>query len=319
MAHLRKHFDRPFATLRDDAIAGAIEFLGTTTFLLLGLGGIQAAATSNINSLNAAGSGQDPTGGSNGGAKSLSNAPTTLDQIMFISVSFGLALLTSAWMFYRVTGGVFNPSVALTLFLCGVIGPVRLVFYFVAEMVGAIVASAILSALLPGPLTVTPSLGSGTSRSQGVFIEMFITAALCLAVLMLAVEKHRATPLAPIGIGLTLFACHLFAVMYTGAAMNTARAFGPSVVTGFASNHWIYWLGPFLGSLLAVAIYAFLKMINYGHLNPGQDSPNSKRSPELFTDANTPNGKPMRENSTSDDRTVNGHTTNGVTGPHYGV
>ena len=45
---------------------------------------------------------------------------------------------------------------------------------------------------------------------------MFITTALVIAVLMLAAEKHQATPFAPIGIGLTLFACHLFAVFYTG-------------------------------------------------------------------------------------------------------
>jgi len=297
MAHLRKHFKRPFAALRDDAISGAIEFLGTTTFLLLGLGGVQAAVTSSASSRAAAAP----------GAKSP-------DEIMFIATSFGLALLTSAWTFYRVTGGVFNPAVALSLFLCGVIGPIRLVFYFFAEMIGAIVASAILSGLLPGPLAVTPSLSSGTSRSQGVFIEMFITAALCLSVLMLAVEKHHATPLAPIGFGLTLFVCHLFAVAYTGASMNTARAFGPSVITGFMNDHWIYWLGPFLGSLLATAIYAFLKVIKYWRLNPGQDSPDPEGSPELFTNANAPNGVPMEEKPTTDSPVTEGHT-----GPHHGV
>jgi hypothetical protein len=82
--------------------------------------------------------------------------------------------------------------------------------------------------------------GPGVNNAQAVFIEMFITAALCLAVLMLGAEKHEATPFAPVGVGLTLFACHLFALFFTGASMNTARAFGPAVVTGFPdSRHWI--------------------------------------------------------------------------------
>lgn len=76
--------------------------------------------------------------------------------------------------------------------------------------------------------------------AQGVFIEMFITTALCMTVLMLGAEKHQATPFAPVGVGLTLFACHLWAVFYTGAAMNTARAFGPAAVTGFHyPKHWV--------------------------------------------------------------------------------
>jgi len=54
--------------------------------------------------------------------------------------------------------------------------------------------------------------------------------------------------------------------------MNTARAFGPAVVTGFPyDKHWVYWVGPFLGSLLAAGFYTLLKHYNYWRLNPGQD------------------------------------------------
>lgn len=53
-------------------------------------------------------------------------------------------------------------------------------------MLGGIIAAAILNGLTPGPLAVGVSLGQGTNRAQGLFIEMFTTAALTLSVLMLA-------------------------------------------------------------------------------------------------------------------------------------
>ncbi|KIM39248.1 hypothetical protein M413DRAFT_48682, partial [Hebeloma cylindrosporum] len=216
------------------------EFIGTAFFLLFGLGGIQAATAET----------------EQGGGRQSS----TTEQVMYISTSMGLSLLVSAWLFFRVTGGLFNPNISLALLLVGALAPVRFVLYCIAQLLGAITGAAILRSLTSASLSVNTVLQQGTNRAQGVFIEMFITAALVLSVLMLAAEKHQATPFAPIGIGLTLFACHLFAVYYTGAAMNTARAFGPAVVSGFpVPNHWVYWLGPFLGSLLGTGFYALLK------------------------------------------------------------
>jgi len=259
-----------FANFKEDLKAASLEFLGTTLFLLLGLGGIQAAAYSNAETVAAAAQG--------GGVQAV-NPVASIQQLLYIAVSMGLSLLVSVWAFYRVTGGVFNPAVATSLLLVGAIGPVRWALYCIAQLAGGIAASALLLALLPGPLVVSTTPGIHVSNAQAVWIEAFLTAALCLTVLMLAAEKHKATPMAPVSIGLTLFAGHLFGVIYTGAAMNTARAFGPAVVSGFDKTHWVYWVGPFVGSLIATAIYSYLKFINYPALNPGQDADDTTKSP----------------------------------------
>ncbi|KAG2132964.1 aquaporin-like protein [Suillus clintonianus] len=253
-----RYFNRGvFSTFKLDCKAAALEFVGTTFFLLLGLGGIQAANDE------------------------ASSSGTTIEHVMYIATSMGFSLLVSAWLFYRITGGLFNPNITLALYLVGVITPVRFVLFCIAQLIGGIAASALLLALTPGPLAVNTFLQQGINPAQGVFIEMFLTAALVMAVLMLAAEKSQVTPFAPIGIGLTLFVGQLWAVFYTGAAMNTARAFGPAVVTGFpSSTHWVYWVGPFLGSLLGTAFYAMLKWMHYQDLNPSQASTHEMDSPD---------------------------------------
>ena len=102
---------------------------------------------------------------------------------------------------------------------------------------------------------------------------MFLTAQLVFTIFMLAAEKHKSTFIAPIGIGLSLFIAELMGVYYTGGSLNPARSFGPSVVVHqFHSYHWIYWLGPILGALLASGFYMFIKALEYETVNPEQDA-----------------------------------------------
>jgi aquaporin related protein len=108
--------------------------------------------------------------------------------------------------------------------------------------------------------------------AQGVWIEALCTALLVFTIIMLAKEKHRATFIAPIGIGLALFIAELVAVYYTGGSLNPARSFSPAAVAhNFTRNHWIYWVGPFVGLILAVLFYQLMKILEYEMANPGQD------------------------------------------------
>lgn len=111
---------------------------------------------------------------------------------------------------------------------------------------------------------------------------------LTFAVLMLAVEKHHTTPFAPVGVGITLFICELWSIPLTGGSVNTARSFGPAVVTHFADSHWIYWLGPTLGALLAAAVYILAKRSKYWTLAPDQDSVDHRKSPTVLPLARSP-------------------------------
>lgn len=89
--------------------------------------------------------------------------------------------------------------------LVGALGWAKAFLLIIAQIVGAIAAAAVVSGLLPGPLAVRTTLSSGVSLTRGVFIEALCTAELIFAIFMMAAEKHRATFLAPVGIGLALF------------------------------------------------------------------------------------------------------------------
>ncbi|EHK16265.1 uncharacterized protein TRIVIDRAFT_228188 [Trichoderma virens Gv29-8] len=278
----------PREGIRNEIVVVFGEFCGTFMFLLMSFIGAQAAIENN-----------DPGN---------PNAPLFPFSLLYIAASFGSALAVNVWVFYRVTGGMFNPAVSvesiwlyndsssvadelitvhkvtLGLVLVGAVKPLRGLFIFPTQIVAGIAAAAVTDALLPGPLLVANKLSSGTSISRGLFIEMFLTSQLVITVYFLAVEKHRATFLAPLGIGLAVFIAHICGTNFTGTGINPARSFGPAVVTDFTGYQWIYWVGPFLGSLLAFAVYTILKWLEYHTANPGQDDDSTaKKTPAGFS------------------------------------
>ncbi|EQB49634.1 Aquaporin-1 [Colletotrichum siamense] len=227
------------------------EFCGTFMFLLLSFIGAQTALVTN--------------------SPDDSSAPLSPASLMYIASSFGTAIAVNVWIFYRVSGGMFNPAVTLGLLLVGAVKPLAGLCIIPAQLAASIAASAVVYGVLPGPLLVNNTLGNGATVAQGFFIEMLLTAQLVLTVYFLAVEKHRATFLAPIGVGISVFIAHITATNWTGTSINPARSFGPAVIAGFVNYHWIYWIGPFAGAILSFLVYAMFKWLEYQTANPGQD------------------------------------------------
>ena len=198
------------------------EYVGTVLFLFFALGGTQVA--NNI-----------PTSSGQTVAQIGSNP----QQLQYIALCFGFSLAVNAWVFFRISGGLFNPAVTLGMCLVGAVPWFRGLLLFVVQILGGVTAAALVACMFPGPLNVQTSLGGGTTVVQGLFIEMILTAELVFTIFMLAAEKHRATFIAPVGIGLSLFIIELVGVYFTGGSVNPARSFGPCVVNhDFHGYHW---------------------------------------------------------------------------------
>ncbi|KAI0129013.1 MIP family channel protein [Xylariales sp. AK1849] len=243
---------------KNHTVAALGEFVGTTMFLFFAFTGTGVAKIPT-------GTGSDTT---TAGATGFDISVQT-----YIALAFGFSLMVNAWVFYRISGGLFNPAVTLALVLIKAITPTRGVFVFAAQVAGGIAAAGLASCMFPTPLNVSTSLAPGVSLVQGVFIEAILTFELVFTIFMLAAEKHRATFVAPVGIGLALFIAELGGVYYTGGSLNPARSLGPCVIAvKFESEHWIYWVGPLIGALVAVGLYKAIKALQYEAVNPGQDS-----------------------------------------------
>jgi len=253
--HLRRPERGPASlAIKNHFIAMIGEYVGTVLFMIFALGGTNVA---NIPTTSV-------TGGTTEGQSGTTAASVNTSSLLYIALSFGFSLAVNAWIFFRVSGGLFNPAVSLGMVLVGALTPLRGALLTLSQILGGITGAAIIQAITPGTLNVRTTLGGGTSITQGLFIEMFLTSLLMLAILLLAAEKHKATFIAPIGIGLALFVAELLGVYYTGGSLNPARSFGPSVVLrDFEGYHWIYWLGPVLGSCLASGFYKLLKWLQY--------------------------------------------------------
>ncbi|ORY50884.1 aquaporin-like protein [Rhizoclosmatium globosum] len=226
------------------------EMLGMFIFIFLSLGGVQSALKTNANELSV-----NPT-------------------LAFIEIAmcFGFGLSAAIFFSYRISGGALNPAVNFGLFVAGVMDPITLAAYTIAQMAGASIACGIVSVVFPGDFKGANQIFAGTSVAQAFFLELILTAGLVLIVLFLAVEKSKITFYAPMVIGTYVFIAHLLAIPYTNTSINPARSFGASIASGIWNDHWLFWVAPLLGASLSGALYRFYKFAEYHTLNPGQDA-----------------------------------------------
>jgi len=177
--------------------------------------------------------------------------------VVRIALAFGLAVATMAQSIGHISGCHINPAVTAGLFVGRKIGLIKAILYVVIQCVGALLGAGLLygtAGTYAGMQGITEI--NGVNMGQAFGIEFLITMVLVLVVFGAAAdEDNEVKGSAPLAIGLSITACHLFAVPITGASMNPARSFGPAAVGSKWNDHWVYWLGPILGGVCAGIIY----------------------------------------------------------------
>jgi len=92
---------------------------------------------------------------------------TSTSNLLFIAFAFGISLVINVWIFFRVSGALFNPAIALSLAIARVIPPLRAVVLVIAQVLVGITAAALVNSLTPSELNVGNRLGGGVSIAQG--------------------------------------------------------------------------------------------------------------------------------------------------------
>jgi aquaporin Z len=187
------------------------------------------------------------------------NASGATTRIVPIALAFGLALLAGLYAFGEVSGGHFNPAVSLAMLADGRIGPVTMLGYWVAQIVGGVLAGFTMLAVTTqdAVASTATTLGSGIDVWEGFLLEAVFTA-IFLLVILRASKSTSSAPTAFLAIALTLVVIHLVLIPFTGTSVNPARSLGPGIVGGVWTDQWIYWTAPLVGAAVGWGIYRFV-------------------------------------------------------------
>ena len=183
-----------------------------------------------------------------------------------VALAFGLTVLTMAYAVGGISGGHFNPAVTLGLTLGGRFEAKNLIPYWIAQLVGGILAAAILFFIASGKADF--SAGGFASNGYGdlspgkyslgaaLAIEVVLTA-FFLIIILGSTSSRAPAGFAPIAIGLGLTLIHLISIPVTNTSVNPARSTAAALFanTGAISQLWLFWVAPLIGAALGAVIW----------------------------------------------------------------
>ena len=154
-----------------------------------------------------------------------------------------------------VSGAHLNPAVSIAFAARGNFPWKRVPAYIVAQILGAILATLLLWAMLGKYGSAGLTLpGHGVSNLTALLTEIVLTAGLVSVILGTASGAQALGPIAALGVGSYIILAGMWAALVSGASMNPARSLGPALVLNDWTSWWVYLAGPIIGALIAVGM-----------------------------------------------------------------
>src|ERR1700732_2133775 len=187
-----------------------------------------------------------------------------------VSFAFGLSVVTMAYAIGHVSGCHLNPAVTVGLAAGGRFPPGQVAPYVIAQVIGAVAASALLYVIASGAagFDVRNRFSSngydahspGHDSLVACFIMEVVMTMMFLFIIMGATHGNAPAGFAPLAIGLTLVMIHLVSIPVTNTSVNPARSTGPALfVGGWAlAQLWLFWVAPLMGGALGGVLYRWL-------------------------------------------------------------
>lgn len=190
------------------------------------------------------------------------NCGSDTASVVGTAVAFGLAVVAMAYTIGGISGCHINPAITLGCLLTKRISGKDAVMYMIFQVIGAVLASCVLFALV----STSPELAQGTTTGanacsgtvlNGLIAEIVLTCIFVLVVLGTTDAEKGAGNFAGLAIGLSLILIHLVGIHYTGTSVNPARSIGPALFEGGKALNqlWVFIVGPFVGAVLAACIW----------------------------------------------------------------
>ncbi|XP_050229798.1 probable aquaporin PIP2-8 [Mercurialis annua] len=187
-----------------------------------------------------------------------------------IAWSFGIMIFILVYCTAGISGGHINPAVTFGLFVARKVSLDRAILYIMSQCLGAICGVGLVRAFMERDYLTfgggANSVAAGYSKGAALGAEIVGTFALVYTVFTATDPKRKARDshvpvLAPLPIGFAVFAVHLATIPITGTGINPARSLGAAVIYNnrkIWNEHWIFWVGPLTGAVLAAIYYKYI-------------------------------------------------------------